>query len=482
MIPLIIDSFAGGGGASEGIRQALGRSPDIAINHDGQAVSMHAVNHPETRHLCRSVYQVDLREEVGARPVGLLWTSPDCTHHSKAKGGQPREHGRRDLANVVVEYAAAINPAVIILENVEEFRLWGPLDWQGRPVKDLAGIDFRRWVTQLRQLGYRVDWRELRACDYGAPTIRKRLFVVARCDGRPIAWPRPSHGAPGCPEVLEGRLRPWRTAADIIDWSEPMCSIFATRDEARAWAAEHGRGVPQRPLADATLRRIAHGVARYVLQAAEPFMVTGNHRAACPTLVQTGYGERDGQAPRVPGLGKPLGTPVAGGQKHALVAAFLATHYGGKVGRALDTPCGTVTTVDHHSMVTANLTNGCGHHAGLVAAFLQKYSGTGGQDQAPAEPLHTVPTRDRFGLVTVALDGQPYVIADIAIRMLTPRELFRAQGFPDTYHTEVECNGKRLSKAAQVRMCGNSVCPDVAAALVSANCAQLVQAREAVTA
>jgi DNA (cytosine-5)-methyltransferase 1 len=332
-----------------------------------------------------------------------------------------------------------------------------------------------------------VEWRELRACDFGAPTIRKRLFLVARRDGAPIVWPTPTHGA--------GR-RPWRTAADCIDWALPCPSIFER----------------ERPLAEATLRRIAHGIRRFVLEAAQPFVVrighTGHgdagkaraadtplstvtskaeHCLAVPTLVQTGYGEREGQAPRVPGLDKPLGTLV-GGQKHALVAAFLAKHYGGVVGSKLTNAIGTVTSVDHHSLVTSHLaklrgtSNSAGtgeplgtvsaqgmHHAEVRALLLAYY----GTDQAAqlTKPLPTATTHDRFGLVTVA--GQDYVIADIGMRMLQPRELYRAQGFPESYQIERGADGRQLSKAAQVRMCGNSVCPPVAAAIVRANFAEV---------
>ncbi len=449
---LVVDNFAGGGGASTGIEQALGRPVDIAVNHDPEAIAMHTINHPQTKHFCESVFKVDPEEITGNRPVGLAWFSPDCTHHSKAKGGAPRSPRVRGLAWVVIRWARRVKPRVIMLENVEEFADWGPLCDEGRPIKEKAGSTFRLWLNQLRRFGYQVEYRQLRACDYGAPTTRRRLFVIARRDGLPIVWPEPTHGP--------GRL-PYRTAAECIDWSLPTPSIFE-----RA-----------RPLADATLRRIAHGVMRYVVDAAEPFIVPlrgtssahtsthattaplstisagGNHHAlVAPTLVQTGYGERPGQAPRVPGLDKPLGTIVAGGQKHALVAAFLAKHYTGVVGQDLRRPIGTVTTVDHHS---------------LVRAFLVAYYGSEKDGARLSDPMRTVPTRDRFGLVTV--HGQQYRIADIGMRMLQPRELYRAQGFPEDYVIEFEHRGRPLSKAAQVRMCGNSVCPPIAAALVRAN-------------
>lgn len=405
----------------------------------------------------------------------------------------------------------------------EEFQTWGPLAADGRPCPERKGMTFARWKGQLEALGYRVEHRELRACDYGAPTIRKRLFLVARCDGAAIVWPAASHAA----KPIKGGLKPWRTAAECIDWALPCPSIFE-----RA-----------RPLADATLRRIAHGVMRYVVNCARPFIVPVTHQGdsvhsideplrtvttarrgelayVSPTLVQTGYGERPGQAPRVPGLHKPLGT-VVDGQKHALVAAFLAKHYTGVVGSELQEPIGTVTATDHHSLVGATLV-GCGgrqgqgrspaygadrpartvtakadtclftshlaklrgtsnsaatdaslhtisaggqHHA-EVRAFLTAYYGSD-QDTPLSEPMHTVTTKPRFGLVTVA--GQQYEIADIGMRMLQPRELYRAQGFPDAYVIDRGADGRALPKDAQVRMCGNSVCPPLARAIVASN-------------
>ena len=431
-LPLIVDLFAGGGGASTGIAQALGRDPDIAVNHSPAAIAMHLANHPHTRHLCESVWTVDPRATCGRRPVGLLWASPDCTHFSRAKGGQPRSKGVRSLAHVVVEWARAVRPAIICLENVEEFATWGPLLDDGRPCPVRAGESFRAWLAQLHWLGYVVEWRSLVAADYGAPTTRKRLFLVARCDGLPIVWPEPTHGP--------GRTQAWRAAAEVIDWSIPCPSIFE-----RA-----------RPLAEATLRRIARGIRRYVTEAADPFVVTMRGTGpslVAPTLVQTGYGEREGQAPRSLDIEQPLGTVVAGGAKHALVSAFLARHYGGQEndGAPLTRPMHTITCQDHHALVTA---------------FLVSYYGTGGPLSC-ADPLDTVTTRDRFGLVTVA--GERYRIADIGMRMLQPRELFGAQGFPATYDIAPMLNGKPLTKTQQIGLAGNSVCPPVAAALVRAN-------------
>ena len=529
---LIIDNFAGGGGASCGIELALGRHVDHAINHDPEAVAMHAMNHPQTEHHCESVWDVDPLALTQGRPVGLAWFSPDCKHFSKAKGGKPRDKKIRGLAWVAMRWAALVRPRVIMLENVEEFRTWGPVLSDGSPCPQRKGQTFRSFVRQLEALGYVVEYRELRACDYGAPTIRKRLFLIARCDGRPIVWPEPTHGAPDSTVVLSGLRKPWRTAAECIDWSIPCPSIFE-----RA-----------KPLAEATQRRIARGIRRYVIDAADPFIVKVNHgydyfrgqplgeplqtitakhgygivapvltecanastqrswpadeplRTQCAevkgghfalasaTLVQTGYGERPGQAPRAPGLDKPLGTVVAGGAKHALVSAFLAKHYGGNYdgpGVSLDQPTSTVTTTDHHALVSSHLVklrgectgsataepvptiSAQGNHIGEVRAFLVKYYSEGGQDQDCRDPMHTIPTKDRLGLVTVA--GEQYQIADIGMRMLEPHELYAAQGFPSTYVIAPVIDGRRLPKHAQVRMCGNSVSPPMAAALVRAN-------------
>lgn len=565
---MIVDNFAGGGGASCGIELALGRHVDVAINHDPEAVLLHSMNHPQTDHHCESVWDVKPLEITQGRPVGLAWFSPDCKHFSKAKGGKPRNKNIRGLAWVAMRWAALVRPRVIILENVEEFQTWGPLLQDGNPCPQRKGDTFRSFVRQLQEKGYAVEWRELRACDFGAPAIRKRLFLIARCDGQPIAWPEPTHGAPGSAAVQAKQRKPWRTAAECIDWSIPCPSIFE-----RA-----------KPLAEATQRRIARGLRRYVIDSADPFIVKVNHggdefrgqslaqpmqtitakhgygvvspvltecanasnqrswradeplRTQCAevkgghfalasaTLIQTGYGERPGQAPRAPGLDKPLGTVVAGGAKHALVSAFMAKHYGGNYegpGVDLRDPASTVTTVDHHALVAAqlvgcggragqsrprnvgepaqtltakadtclvtsnlvNLKNGCtgtppgspvptmtagASHIGEVRAFLVKYYSEGGQDQDCRDPMHTIPTKDRLGLVTVA--GEEYQIADIGMRMLEPHELYAAQGFPSSYViAPVMANGKRLPKHAQVRMCGNSVSPPMAAALVRAN-------------
>jgi len=489
---LVVDLFAGGGGASTGIEQAIGRHVDVAINHDPQAVSLHQANHPQTLHLVSDVFEVDPVTVAAGRPIGLLWASPDCKHFSKAKGGKPVSKKIRALADVVAEWAEKVRPRVIVMENVEEFVTWGELDEHGYPIASEKGKLFDAWRARFTRCDYASDFRVLRACNFGAPTIRRRLFGIFRCDGLPIVWPEPTHGP--------GRKR-YRTAAECIDWSLPCPSIFER----------------ERPLAEATMRRIAHGIKRYVLENPKPYIVrighTGHgdagkvrpvgaplstittkaeHLLCSPTLVQTGYGEPPGQAPRVPGLEKPLGTCVDG-QKHALVAAFLAKHYGGNEspGWPLEKPISTVTTQDHHHLLASNLvklrgtSNSAGaneplhtvsaggeHHA-AVRALLVKYYGTD-QDPRLGDPLHTVTTKDRFGLVTV--EGAEYAIADIGMRMLQPRELYRAQGFPDSYVIDRGADGRALPKSAQVRMCGNSVCPPIAAALVRANFAEAMRA------
>ena len=456
---IAVDLFAGGGGASQGIAQALGVAPKVAINHDETALEMHAANHPGTMHLCKSVFDVAPFRPGG--PVDLLWASPDCTDHSRAKGGKPREKGIRDLAWVVIDWAKAVAPRVICVENVQEFTQWGPLDEQGHPIKHRRGETFKAWCAALRGCGYRLEHRLLNAADYGAPTSRVRFFFVARCDGLPIRWPEPTHGP--------GRPHPHRPAADCIDWSLPCPSIFLTKEDAKA----QGLAV-QRPLADATLRRIAAGVRRFVLEAPQPFLVryngdkTGQPRTAsldeplptvtteprfglvAPFLATTSNGERKTQAPRVRDIERPLGTVCATGSQGALVAAFLAKNYGGPNGHqtpgsSLRAPLGTVTARDHHS---------------LVAAFLCKYyqEGTG---QRLDEPLHTITTRERFGLVEVEVEGERFTIADIGMRMLTGRELARAHGFADSYVLP-------RTKADQVAAIGNSVPPPVVEALVAA--------------
>lgn len=392
---LIIDNFAGGGGASMGIEQALGRSVDVAINHDPEAIAMHEANHPGTKHYVSDVFEVDPIEVCNGKKVALAWFSPDCKHFSKAKGGKPVSRKVRGLAKVATKWAELVKPRVIILENVEEFKDWGPLLDNDKPCPDSKGLSFRRFVRDFEKLGYQVDHRELRACDYGAPTTRKRLFMIARCDGQPITWPAQTHGK-------EKGLKPYNTAADCIDWSVPGHSIFLTKEEAKKFNV-------RRPLAEKTMTRIDKGLKRNILNAKNPFIV-------------------------------PFITEHANGSSQRNMS----------VDEPLRTICAQVK----------------GGHFALVTAFLVKYYGA---DQNPQleEPMHTVTSRDRFGLLTVFKQG--YKIVDIFMRMLLPRELYRAQGFPDEYIIDPIYKGKKLTKVAQVRMCGNSVSPVVAAAIVRAN-------------
>lgn len=553
---LIVDLFAGGGGASTGLAWALGRDPDIAINHDAEALAMHRANHPHTRHMQNDITRVLPLEATGGHPVAILHASPDCTHFSKAKGGKPKSQYIRDLAWVVIRWAEDTHPNLITLENVEEFLTWGPLGKDGQPIKEQAGATFAAWRKRLVRLGYRVEWRLLRACDYGAPTTRRRLFVVARRDKGPIVWPAPSHGNPKSAEVRAGKLLPWRTAAECIDWSIPSQSIFDRK----------------KPLALATQRRIAEGLRRYVLQAAEPFIVTyygakkpddfrgqdlgrplptqttenrfglispvvvTNTTGHAPTSVDmpmptltTGNQQMMAGVVVAPMLSRQFGQSI--GQSvdaphptitqcnhDALVQAVcLAKHYGGVVGHGIQQPLGTVTSIDHHSLVSACLTKYYGksecaavdaplhtltskEHMALTSACLVKYYGTAKAADV-GEPMHTITAKARMGLVEAEArqnseprryekvrdflrtwgvigpkdeaefiyQGVVHRITDILMRMLAPRELYTAQGFPPDYIIDELPGGKRLTKTAQIRMCGNSVPPELIEALVRAN-------------
>ncbi|HDX8901220.1 TPA: DNA cytosine methyltransferase [Klebsiella michiganensis] len=691
MREIIVDNFAGGGGASTGIELAIGRSVDIAINHDVNAVAMHRTNHPDTLHYCESVFDVSPLAATSGKPVGLAWFSPDCRHFSKAKGAKPVEKAIRGLAWIVIRWALDVGPRVMMLENVEEFKTWGPLlAAEMRPDPARIGETFNAFVGMLTTgipadhpalvecceflefspdseqakrliagLGYVVDFRELRACDYGAPTIRKRFFMVMRRDGKPIVWPEATHGDPKSAAVLAGQLEPWRTAAECIDWSIPAPSIFGRK----------------KSLAENTLKRIARGIQRFVIESASPFIVKCNHTTtrgkydcfrgqalddplqtitkthgyaiavphltkfrtgatgqevtdplpavtagtairpggnghalgiveaelapflagnggseyqakprpldkpahtilkesrACvvapviarqfgasighradepsatitaggggksqlvvPTLIQTGYGERPGQAPRVPGLDKPLGTVVAGGGKHAVVGAFLAKHYGGNyqgAGIDLDEPTHSVITVDHHALVTAQVVGvgGCAGQsrprdvseplqtmttkadAAMVTSHLVKLRGTCRDGQPTDEPMPTITAGGQHvgevkttlavedydeeraqqvlaflqeycgeectGLVEIG--GVTYRIVDIGMRMLQPHELYRAQGFPEWYIIDQDYRGVKYAKDKQVARCGNAVPPPFAEALVRANLPEMCVNRE----
>jgi DNA (cytosine-5)-methyltransferase 1 len=633
---ITVDGFCGGGGWSTGFELAIGEPVTIGINHDADAIAMHKKNHPYTKHFNENIFGVDPRAACAGRPVGWAHFSPDCTHFSKAKGGKPVKKSIRGLAWVIVKWAGTVQPRIISMENVKEFMTWGPLiaardKKTGRvlkrmeqidketgetleitgiaapgevvpisqqlliPDKKRAGETFHAFCKAMKKLGYEYEFNVLKACDYGAPTSRERLFGIFRRDGKPIVWPEPTHGDPNSAEVKTGKLKPWHTAAEIIDWPQDCPSIFERK----------------KPLAENTLKRIARGIEKFVIENPEPFIInykftndpepadrplstitavnshyivtpyvmcnnannvgssmnepvhtvtTGNRNflmtpvmtaigqtgfsddrsysceapvktvvskaeqcviaptliqyhseqsdkevrgqelkepiqtvdasnrygLAAATLIQTGYGERKGQAPRVPGLDKPLGTVVST-EKHAAVTAFLSKYFGGGYegsGSAADKPVPTITAIDHNAVVSANIvqlnnncvgqkvteplntiTAGAGHFAEVQALLIKFYGdGTG---QKVDRPLDTVTAKDRFGLVTIS--GVDYMIVDIGLRMLSPRELYDAQGFPPDYEIETDCYGKKYPKSKQVARCGNAVPPPFATALVRAN-------------
>jgi DNA (cytosine-5)-methyltransferase 1 len=521
---LVIDLFAGGGGASTGIEAAIGRPVDIAVNHNPEAIAMHEANHPQTRHFCESVWDVCPRTVTQGRPVALLHASPDCTHFSQAKGGQPRDRAIRSLSWVVHRWAGAVKPKVITLENVEQILSWSPLVAKrcpdtGRVMKTCGGIaepgervpvdqqylvpckrrKGRNWghfVDGLRRMGYVVQWRKIIAADFGAPTTRERLFMVARCDGLPIVWPEPTHHR----KPARGQ-RKWPAAASVMDWSIPCPSIF-TRPK---------------PLAEATLKRIARGVQKFVVESVDPFIVPAS--AAAPIVITMGHGEGSGPTKRA-GTGTrpitdPINTITASGGGVGVACAYLMQANGGfnaTVGRDMRDPVSTVTntgsqqqlvtahlaTLRHHSTGTAadaplsTIAAGGEHHALVqttlapadeasalrVAAFLVTYYGAG-QPVDLRDPMDTITTRDRLALVTVTVRGVPHVIVDIGLRMLSPRELYGAQGFPPNYIIDRMADGTPLTKKAQVRMVGNSVSPMPMRAIVAAN--YPFQAQQAIT-
>ena len=608
---IIVDNFAGGGGASTGIELATGRVVDIAINHDPDAILMHRTNHPHTMHYQASVWDVDPVEVCRGRPVGLAWFSPDCKHFSKAKGGKPVDKNIRGLAWIVLRWAGTVRPRVIILENVEEFQTWGPVR-RGHPVKSKTGQTFRQWLGQLEALGYTVEWRELVAADYGAPTTRKRFFLIARSDERPIVWPEPTHAPADSQEVKAGTKKPWRSAAEIIDWNLPTPSIFATKEEVR----ERYGVAAVRPLARNTMRRVARGVDKFVIRSASPFLVIVNHAGEfrgqglaeplqtitakhgygvaspvmapltmhnnqnavgtsitdpvntitgtgagghqmliTPTLAaigQTGGGDRcrsmeepthtqvskaeecvvcpamiqyhTEQTERVRGQGvtDPIMT-IDASNRYGLAAATLTKYYNGDHNQDAAAPLHTITTRDREGVTVANLSKFYGgvvgaaasdplptvtavDHNALQTAHMVKMKGTnlGGQAQDPLQTITAggghhgvVATRivkaepgadlqnwpkiraalnefcdyhlEDTEVILFSIGGVWYFMADIGLRMLTPRELYRANGFPDDYKIDRDYTGKEYGKTKQVARCGNAVPPPFATALVRAN-------------
>lgn len=595
---IIVDNFAGGGGASTGIEQALGRPVDIAINHDPAAVAMHRINHRFTEHYCESVWDVAPVALCRGRKVALMWLSPDCKHFSKAKGGKPVEKHIRGLAWIALRWAALVKPRVIILENVEEFKTWGRIDKKtSKPDPRYKGETFKSFVWQLRMHGYAVEWKELRACDYGAPTSRKRFVLIARCDGHPIVFPKPTHGnAPG--------LKPYRTAADIINWSLPCPSIFERK----------------KPLVSATCRRIARGLDKFVIKNSKPFIIqtqfnnppqnsdyplstvesVNKHSVVMPTLTKFN-GQSKGQCVDVPldtvmagatrfgkvdtrlapfiqhenfdnipqSVEKPVSTITSATHQYltdAKLAPFVEQAFGGAYdgyGADIEKPLPTITAKDHnrviaptliqyHSETSDNEVRACelreplptvdtSNRYGIASAFIHKYYAGNyeGAGSDIASPLDTITTEERHALTLPYMtefygnekDGTPctqplrtimannkaavievkvakisgsqnlgywtkvrtllneyadynladdeillflidnvrWFIYDIGMRMLTPRELYRAQGFPEDYIIEFDVNGKPYSKKEQIARCGNAVCPPMAEAVVRAN-------------
>jgi DNA (cytosine-5)-methyltransferase 1 len=418
MDDLIIDCFAGGGGASVGIEMALGRQVDIAINHDPDAILMHKTNHPKTLHLTEDIFKVDLKKYVQGKRVALMWASPDCTSHSKAKGGKPREKGLRILPWAVYKHAKAILPDVIIMENVEEIQQWGPLDENGHPIKERRGEDYKKFITAMQSLGYIFDCRELIAADYGAPTTRKRWYAIFRRDGKNIVWPNQTHFSDKQPKWLE--------CGEYIDWSDLGKSIFDR----------------PKPLAEATMKRIANGIRKYVLDNPTPYIV--RNKEAVAFMIQYHGETKDGDT----------------SNRYGLVTAFITKFYKSGIGQGCDDPLHTITTSPGHF--------------GLISAFLIKYYGSGG-GQTLTEPLATITTRDRFGLVNAILDieDEQYVLKDIFLRMLKPEELKLMQGFPEDYIIDRDYSWRKYSIAKQVARIGNSVVPIMAQKLVEANCPYL---------
>lgn len=605
---IIVDNFAGGGGASTGIEIATGRLVALAVNHDPAAILMHRTNHPYTEHFQASVWDIDPKAVCRGRPVGLAWFSPDCKHFSKAKGAALVDRKIRGLAWITLRWAATVRPRVIILENVEEFQTWGPVR-KGKPVKKLAGTTFRKFIDQLTELGYTVEYRELIAADYGAPTSRKRFYLVARCDGKPIVWPKPTHsktGANGLPK--------WRSAAEIIDWSLPCPSVFATKAEIMD---RYGLKAV-RPLAKNTMRRVIRGVDKFTIRSGKPFIVqqkfqnaaqdiekplttvtavgahelckpllapvtvtntsnsvgatvgepvhtvttAGNQMLVTPFLAECNHSGGGHIAPvgdahktitakhtggivapaliqyhteqtehvRASGLGTPINTVDAsnrygltcanlveyytGGRpldvaepmhtvtshdREAVVAAHIAKYYGGVVGEKVGEPLPTVTAIDHNAVCAAHVVKFKGDNVGTPPSEpLQTVTASAGKERACSGGTFAVckaylakmSSGDDLGhwpeirallnefcgyalaeddVLLLEIGGALYYIADIGLRMLSPRELYNAMGFPPDYIIDRDYLGNEYKKSAQVARCGNAVCPPVASALVRAN-------------
>lgn len=553
---IIVDNFAGGGGASTGMELATGRPVAIAINHDPDAILMHKTNHPFTEHLQASVWDVDPRKVCRGRPVGLAWFSPDCKHFSKAKGAALVDRNIRGLAWIVLRWAGTVRPRVIILENVEEFVTWGPVR-KGKPVKKKAGQTFRKWRQQLLALGYDVEHREIVAADLGAPTTRKRFVLIARCDGRPIVWPERTHGPRDSAEVQAGRLLPWKSAAEIIDWSVPCYSVFASKKELKE---KYGVNAV-RPLADNTMRRVIRGVDKFTIRSGRPFIVECNHggdghtRSATepvntvtrkytgglcePVMAPVTFGdtgESDGSGEREPlhtmrtaegqklasanlmSIGQTGGgdrvreamepvPTVVSKQETCLVAASMIQYHTEQTehvrANGLEEPLPTVTAIDHNAVTAAHIVEFKGQDIGQDARKpLRTITASAGEfADCRAKLIRSGESGlgywpevrallNRYcgyeiaddEILLLEIGGVYYFIADIMLRMLTPRELYNAMGFPPDYIIDRDYLGNEYGKTKQVACCGNAVCPQMATALVRANlpewCAQRYETME----
>lgn len=536
---IIVDNFAGGGGASTGIELAAGRPVNIAINHDPDAILLHRTNHPYTEHLQASVWDVDPVAVCRGRPVGLAWFSPDCKHFSKAKGAALVDRNIRGLAWIVLRWAALVRPRVIMLENVEEFQTWGPVH-KGKPVKSKAGQTFRKWKRQLYDLGYSIEHRELMAADYGAPTTRKRFVLVARCDGKPIVWPEPTHGPMDSEAVKDGKLLPWRSAAEIIDWSIPGYSIFASKQE----IFEKYGVKTVRPLADNTMRRVIRGVDKFTIRSGNPFIIqqkfnnqaqdiskplttvtsVGAHElvnivmapytfsntgssvgadAAEPIhTIRTGgggqilssanliqYHTEQTESVRAAGLDKPINT-VDASNRYGLICANLVEYYGNGVPLDISEPMHTVTAHDREALTAVHIVEFKGQDIGQgmenplrtitasagefaeCSAVLVKADGRNlghWQEIRALLNRHCGYKLADYEVILLNISGISYYIADITLRMLTPRELYNAMGFPPDYIIDRDYLGNAYGKTKQVARCGNAVCPPLAEAMVRAN-------------
>ena len=501
---IVVDNFAGGGGASTGIELASGRTVAIAINHDPDAILMHKTNHPYTEHLQASVWDVDPVAVCRGRPVGLAWFSPDCKHFSKAKGAALVDRNIRGLAWIVLRWAALVRPRVIMLENVEEFQTWGPVR-KGKPVKSKAGQTFRKWKQQLEDLGYVIEHRELVAADYGAPTTRKRFVLVARCDGKPIRWPERTHAPRDSEEVKSGKCLPWRSAAEIIDWAIPGYSIFESKQEIME---RYGVKVV-RPLADNTMRRVIRGVDKFTIRSGKPVIVECTHGGdghtrsvdepvntltgkytggVCATsLIQ--YHTEQTENVRAAGLGAPINT-VDASNRYGLTCANLVEYYGNGVPLDLSEPMHTVTAHDREAMTAAHIVEFKGQDIGQdLTAPLRTITASAGEFAECRAVLAKAGDR-RLGhwpeirellnrhcgyhladdeVILLMIQGIAYYIADITLRMLTPRELYNAMGFPPDYINDRDYLGNAYGKSKQVARCGNAVGPPMAEAMVRAN-------------